>query len=257
MKYFGSAVTDIGNSKKTNQDSMCLKIANTKNHGQVAMVIICDGMGGLDKGELASATVIRAFVHWFEKELPAKLDTYSWQALSAEWDKMIKAQNYKILEYSKKIYAEGVGTTISAMLIIEGKYMIAHVGDSRIYEISGDVRQLTEDQTYTQREIKRGNMTVEEAKTHPQKNKLLQCVGASRTVVPDMLFGDIYPNTVYLLCSDGFRNQLTNDEIHECFNPTNAGSIEAMEQNSKYLIDLVKGRKEKDNISAAVIKCIE
>lgn len=256
MKYLGSAVTDMGISKKTNQDSMCLKIANTKTHGQIAMSVVCDGMGGLEKGELASATVIRTFVNWFEKELPVKVDTYSWQALSAEWDKMIKAQNYKILEYGKTLGTE-LGTTVSAMLIIENKYMIVHVGDSRVYEISGDIKQLTEDQTFVAREVKRGNMTVEEAKKHPKKSVLLQCVGASRTVAPDILFGDILPNTVYLLCSDGFRNQLTNDEIYECFNPTNANSVEAMTQNSQYLIDLVKGRKEKDNISAALIKCIE
>jgi len=256
LKYIGSAVTDIGIRKKTNQDSMCLKIANTKNHGQIVMVIICDGMGGLDKGELASATVIRTFVNWFEKELPSKIDAYSWQELSAEWDKMIKAQNYKILEYGKTIETN-LGTTLSAMLIMEDKYMIAHVGDTRVYEISATVRQLTEDQTFVAREIKRGTMTVEEAKTHSKKSVLLQCVGASRTVAPDFLLGEIFPNTVYLLCSDGFRNELTNDEIYERFNPANANSIEAMEQNTKRLIDLVKGRKEKDNISAALIKCIE
>ena len=255
MKYFGSAVTDIGISKKTNQDSMCLKIVNTKNHGQITMVVICDGMGGLEKGELASATVIRTFVNWFEKELPSKLDSYSWHALSAEWDKMIKEQNYRILEYGKTIEAN-LGTTVSAMLIIEDKYMIAHVGDSRVYEVSGETKQLTEDQTYVAREVKRGLMSAEEAKVHPKKSVLLQCVGASRTVAPDILFGEIVPNTVFLLCSDGFRNLLTTDEIYECCNPTNANSIEAMAQNSKYLIDLVKGRKEKDNISAALIKCI-
>jgi len=256
LKYFGSAVTDIGISKKTNQDSMCLKIADTKKHGQIAMVVVCDGMGGLDKGELASAAVIRTFASWFEKELPAKLDTYSWQELSAEWDKMVKAQNYKILEHGK-IIKTNLGTTLSAMLIIEDKYMIAHVGDSRVYEISGTVKQLTEDQTFVGREIKRGTMTVEEAKRHPQKSVLLQCIGASRTVTPDILLGDILPNTVYLLCSDGFRNKLTNNEIYECFNPTSANKIKTMTQNTKYLIDLVKSRKEKDNISAALIKCVK
>jgi serine/threonine protein phosphatase PrpC len=256
LKYFGSAVTDIGISKKTNQDSMCLKIANTKNHGQIAMVIVCDGMGGLDKGELASATLIRAFVNWFEKDLPAKLGVYSWRSLSNEWDKMLKSQNYMILEYGKAT-GTNLGTTVSAMLIIEDKYMIAHVGDSRVYEISDSVKQLTEDQTFCAREIKRGTMTPDEAKTHPKKSVLLQCVGASRTVAPDIIFGDILPNAVYILCSDGFRNVLTNEEIYECFNSVNAGSPEMMIRNSQYLIGLVKKRKEKDNISVAFIKCAE
>lgn len=66
MNYIGTAVTDIGISKKTNQDSVCVKIAESEKHGQVAMVVLCDGMGGLAKGELASATVIRAFSKWFD-----------------------------------------------------------------------------------------------------------------------------------------------------------------------------------------------
>lgn len=255
MNFYGSAVTDVGISKKTNQDSVCVKIAETKKHGQVAMVVLCDGMGGLDKGELASATVIRAFSNWFESELPKQIDKYSWKNISAEWEKLAKEQNYLIGQYGKKIDVS-LGTTLTAMLIIDGKYLIIHVGDSRAYSITDSVKQLTEDQTFINREIKAGRMTTEEAKVHPKRNMLLQCVGASRNVEPQIITGKIKKNSIYMFCSDGFRHVLSNEEILENFNPINASNVETMEQNSKYLIDIVKSRNEKDNITVAILKCV-
>ena len=221
MNYFASASTDVGIVKETNQDSVCVKIAEFEKHGQVAMAVICDGMGGLSKGELASATVIRRFSNWFEKELPKRFENFSWQSLADEWTRMI-----------------------------------AHVGDSRIYEISDNVKQLTEDQTYINREIKAGRMTPQEAAVNPKRNMLLQCVGASREVNPDILYGNISANTVYMLCSDGFRHVLTDAEIFESFNPTNINSPQAMKQNSEYLIDVVKKRNERDNITVALLKSV-
>lgn len=256
MNFYGSAVTDVGISKKTNQDSVCIKIAETEKYGQVAMVVLCDGMGGLEKGEVASATVIRAFSNWFENELPKQLKRYSWKSLSAEWEKMTKEQNYLIGQYGKRINSS-LGTTLTAMLVIDGKYLIIHVGDSRAYSISDSVEQLTEDQTFIHREIKAGRMTAEEAKIHPKRNMLLQCVGASRNVEPEILTGKIKKNSVYMFCSDGFRHVLTNEEIYESFNPTNLTDTKTMEENSRYLIDLVKNRNEKDNITVALLKCYE
>lgn len=255
MNYFGSASTDVGIVKKTNQDSVCLKIAEFEGFGQAAMVVICDGMGGLAKGELASKTVINRCCTWFEKELPRKINDFSWQGLADEWLKIINEQNHKILEYGKSI-SVNLGTTLSAILIIDGKYMIIHVGDSRVYEINNSVKLLTEDQTFVRREIKAGRMTENEAAVHPKRNMLLQCVGASREVNPDIQFGTVMPNTVYMLCSDGFRHVLMDSEIYERFNPTNINSIEAMKQNSDYLIDVVKKRNERDNITVALLKSV-
>ena len=256
MQFIGSAVTDVGISKKTNQDSVCVKIAETKRHGQIAMVVLCDGMGGLEKGELASATVIRAFSDWFDNELPKTIDKISWKDLAADWEKMAKEQNYLIGQYGKRIDSL-LGTTLTAMLVIEGKYLIIHVGDSRAYVISDSVEQLTEDQTFIAREIKAGRMTPEEAAVHPKRNMLLQCVGASRNVEPQIIIGKIKKDSIYMFCSDGFRHVLTNEEIFESLNPAKATSIITMLQNGKHLIDIVKNRNEKDNITVALLKCFE
>lgn len=255
MKFIATAVTDVGISKKTNQDSVCVKIAQDEKYGQIAMVVLCDGMGGLDKGELASATVIRAFSKWFEEKLPLSLKKLNWNSLSDEWSKMAKEQNYLIGQYGNRIESS-VGTTLTAMLFIKGKHLIAHVGDSRAYNIKESVNQLTQDQTFIAREISAGRLTPEEAKVHPKRNQLLQCIGASRNVEPQMITGKTVKNSVYMFCSDGFRHVITDDEIYEQFNFDKLDSEQTMENNSRYLIDLVKSRNEKDNITVALIKCV-
>ena len=253
MNFVGTAVTDIGIVKKTNQDSACIKIAKTPQQGEIAMAIICDGMGGLAKGELASKTVIERFANWFEKELPKRLKSFTWEALKAEWTKMIKEQNFKILEYGK---SEGInlGTTFSAILIIGDKYMIAHVGDSRIYRIKDTIEQLTEDQTFIARELKKGTMTPEQAAVDKRSNMLLQCVGASKEVEPAFYFGNISPSTMFMLCSDGFRHVLSNEELLANFQPNI--TPEQMQQNSEQLVQTVKSRNERDNITVALLKCM-
>lgn len=255
MRYIGSAATDVGIVKKTNQDSICLKVAETKSKGQVAMVAVCDGMGGLSKGELASATVIRHFSNWFDHVLPARLYKYSWNALSAEFDKEIKSLNYKIIDYGRSLGAN-LGTTLSLLLIIEEKYMIAHVGDSRVYKISDKIDQLTEDQTYVAREIKLGNMTPQQAAVDPQRNMLLQCVGASSVVEPAFYYGNVEQGDVFVLCSDGFRHVVSDEEIYENLNFNSIPEFTQMNEGAKYLIELNKRRNERDNISVAVLKCV-
>lgn len=255
MNYFASASTDVGIIRETNQDSVCVKIAEFEGKGQIVMAAICDGMGGLAKGELASATMIRRLSSWFERELPKRFRDFSWQGIAEEWTKIIREQNEKLGQYGKMSNVS-LGTTLSGLLIIEGRYMIVHVGDTRIYQISDGIKQLTEDQTFINREIKAGRMTLEEAAVNTKRNMLLQCIGASREVNPDIQYGEITPNTVYMFCSDGFRHVLTDDEIYENFNPASINSIDTMKQKSDYLIDVVKKRNERDNITVALLKSV-
>lgn len=255
MEYIGEISTDVGIYKKKNQDSSCIKIAQTKDRGQVAMVLMCDGMGGLEKGELASAVVISSFSNWFEKELPKKISSYSVQEIAKEWLEMIQNLNEKILAYGNSSRIS-LGTTLSALLILEEEYLIVHVGDSRVYRISDKVEQLTEDHTFVAREIKQGRMTLEEAKRDPRRNALLQCVGASKRVVPDVITGRMEKDMVFMLCTDGFYHVLKEEEIQEAFEPEILESKEVIKKNGDRLIEQIKSRQEKDNITVAVIKKI-
>lgn len=256
MRYFGTVNTDVGIVKKVNQDSACLKVAEFEGIGQAAMMLVCDGMGGLVKGELASATLIRRFSHWFENELPKCISDFSPQKTAQEWTRIIREENHRIIQYSKQGDCNQMGTTVCGILIVNNTYLTVNVGDSRIYEISQGVHLLTEDQTFINREIKAGRMTAEEAAVHPKRNMLLQCVGASREVNPEYGYGTAMPNTVFMACSDGFRHVLNENDFYENFNPVNLTDIEAMNSNSRFLIETVKKRNERDNITVALLKSV-
>jgi len=251
MHYTAIADTDIGIVKTTNQDSILIKHGQTPS-GEVLMAIICDGMGGLAKGELASATVIRAFAKWFDQELPYELEKPDLQVVAAKWSLMLKDLNAKILQYGQN-FGTNLGTTFTGMLFVGEQHMIIHVGDSRAYRIAGTLQQLTTDQTFVAREISLGHMTPEQAKVDKRRNLLLQCVGASKIVEPQIIFGNTEKG-VYMLCSDGFRHEITPKEIYEALNPISCRDAQAMQNNSRYLINQVKARQEKDNISVVVLK---
>lgn len=251
MRFSATADTDIGISKNTNQDSVLIKHA-AYDDDEALMAIVCDGMGGLSKGELASATVIQAFSKWFDESLPYELDDVNMDVIGGKWSLMLKDLNVKIAEYGRKT-GESLGTTFSGILFIGDQYVIVHVGDSRVYHIDSSLHQLTTDQTFIAREVRRGTITPEQAKTDKRRNLLLQCVGASAVVDPQVSFG-IAEKGAYLICSDGFRHEISEEEIYESLNPINLMNKQAMHNNIKYLIEQVKSRKEKDNISAILIK---
>ena len=97
-------------------------------------------------------------------------------------------------------------------------------------------------------------MTPEQAKTDPRRSVLLQCVGASPVVEPEFSKGQAMPNAVYMLCSDGFRHQITDAEMLERIGPTVPLDEEMLKQGCMYLTELVKSRKENDNITVALIR---
>ena len=252
MKFIATANTDIGISKSTNQDSILIKHAKADGE-EILMAIVCDGMGGLSRGEVASSTVIRMFAKWFDEELPYELLDVNMHVIGNKWMLLLKDLNAYILDYATKNGGESMGTTFSGILFIGNEYLIVHVGDSRIYQIGSSVNQLTEDQTFIAREIKRGNMTLEQAKTDKRRNLLLQCIGASPNVEPQMIIGRTEKGA-YMLCSDGFRHEISENEMYESLNPINLLNKQAMHSNACYLIEQVKARGEKDNISIALIK---
>lgn len=251
MHFTAIADTDIGTSKDTNQDSILIKHASTLT-GEVLLAIVCDGMGGLAKGELASATVIRSFSEWFDNELANELNFLDMKVIAGKIELMLKDLNLRILEYGKST-GINLGTTFSGILFVDKQYLIVHVGDSRVYYIGSSLNQLTEDQTVVAREITLGRMTKEEAKIDKRKNILLQCIGASRVVNPQIIYG-LTEKGIYMLCSDGFRHKITEDEIFESLKPLKLRNKNIMYENVRKMIDLVKFRKERDNISVVLIK---
>ena len=254
MKYRAAYHTDVGIKKKNNQDSLAIKIAETPN-GQAAFAIICDGMGGLAKGELESKEVINAYCGWFEHDFVklVRTGTFNTAILKKQWDRIAVTENEKLKAYGE---SRGImiGTTLSAILMYEDRYYIIHVGDSRVYELTDKMEQLTQDQTLVAREIAAGRLTPEQAETDSRRSILLQCVGASPVVEPDFIRGYITQNASYLLCSDGFRHKISGDEIMAKLSPLAAPDEDKMKEGCIFLTDLVKYRKETDNITVLLVK---
>lgn len=253
MKFITSVHTDVGIKKSTNQDSVYVEVANTDN-GEVLLAVICDGMGGLKKGEVASAMLIRAFSRWFHQEFPRLLyNDFDPNQLQDSWNRLISEQNARISQYGAENYVS-LGTTAVALLLVDNVYYVINVGDSRAYMIKNQVTQITVDQTVIQREMDMGRMTYEQAMRSPDRNVLLQCVGASLEIQPDFFVGEYEPDSIFMLCSDGFRHLITVDEFFNKLNPKFSKTKESMHESAVYFTELNKSRNETDNISVALIR---
>lgn len=253
MNYIITADTDIGTCKKINQDSILIKHAQTSK-GDVLLAIVCDGMGGLSKGELASAHVIRSFSKWFDHELTQMITHFNMDLISHKWESMLRDLNVVIRMYGESCGMK-LGTTFTGILMMDNQYVIGHVGDTRIYHIQEGIKQLTSDHSVIARELEQKKITVEQAKTDKRKNMLLQCIGASTSIVPQMLQGRLHKGC-YMLCSDGLRHEASDYELYNSLLPSMLIDKVAMHKQARYLIDLVKARKERDNISIVVINVI-
>ena len=253
MNFIVSARTDIGITKTTNQDSLSVRVVNTP-QGRMVFAVLCDGMGGLAKGEVASASVIRAFDSWLYNRLPALCHApIEDSVIREQWGNVVTEQNDVIKSYGAR---QGVrlGTTVVAMLLTQNRYYILNVGDSRVYEIRDGVKQITNDQTFVAREVALGHMTEEQALRDERRNVLLQCVGASEEVYPEMFFGETCEDAMYMLCSDGFRHEISEYEMFEKLNPQANLDENMMNAHAEELIDLNKARMERDNITVALVR---
>ncbi|MDR0886582.1 MAG: serine/threonine-protein phosphatase [Clostridiales Family XIII bacterium] len=247
--------TDVGIRKKVNQDSYLLKAAKVPN-GFIILAAVCDGIGGLANGELASADVIKALSNWFDQELPNKVNNLDLKQVSARWSEILAERNVKISNFGN-LSKDQLGTTCSVLLITpDDKYLIGHVGDSRIYKIDKDIGVLTNDHTVTAQAVRDGKMTEAQAKTAKGSNVLTQCVGASPNLKPEFTSGSTKSGELYMICSDGFRHVLTLGEIKSTLAPSSIRSEEELKTKLAGMIDICKKRGEKDNITAIGIRLI-
>lgn len=267
VRFSAVGCTDAGRVKDTNQDSYLIEVADTPLE-DVALAAVADGMGGLRKGELASATAVRHLATWFEERLPLSLEVLDssvegfQQFIEGQWAGFVQDLNLDIMRYGLA-ESMNLGTTLTAMLALGARYSILHVGDSRIYEITdAGIEQLTEDQTFIRREIEAGRLTEEKAERHPQRNALLQCIGSSKEIKPQVIHGSMHRNATYLLCSDGFRHALSSQELREALKPASLDWAHgASEHHPKHilqrLVATVISRKERDNITAVLLSARE
>ena len=244
--------TEIGR-KQTNQDALLIQKAKTPK-GDVALAVVCDGMGGLKKGELASAQVIRSFEKWFRESFPLILKSgITSEKIFSEWNEIVQKENEVLDTYGRE-NGISIGTTVTAVLAAENQYYIINVGDSRIYSVTDTkMRLLTKDQSLVMRLAERGEIKYSEIETDRRRSILLQCVGATNTVQPDCYTGDINCPTVFLACSDGFRHLISEREILGKLQPSLQNTEDSLNNTLARLSSSVLQRGEKDNITAVAL----
>lgn len=236
MDYIAAAISDIGSKGDVNQDALLVR-SRICSMGNVCIGVICDGMGGLFLGEVASSHVIKRLSDWF-----------SFRAGEIKrFDKLVYYLEKEINHCSKEIYEYGrkhqmmIGTTVTVFVTMGKQYAVLNVGDSRAYKLEGRVigriKQLTTDQSV-------------------DDYMLTQAVGTSESVKVEIVRGRAEKDDVYLLCTDGFRHKNDNTYIKKGFNPQSVKEQEDMERNLKIYVDRARKLGEKDDISALVIKLL-
>jgi serine/threonine protein phosphatase PrpC len=251
MQFCYSCHTDVGTRKKINQDA-CVVKALKKQGRTYLLAVICDGVGGLQSGEIASANAVHEFSDWFDYELPLLLEDKDpmEMVLFQRWNSLINKINENLADFGNR-RRERLGTTLSGILFVDSNYYIAHVGDCRIYAMTPCLEQLTEDQTLVEKELKAGVITEEQARTDSRKNVILQCVGGMKRVVPDFRQGSFADDATFLLCTDGFRHVISEEEIVNYLGNAQPGE---MKNRLCQLTELAKSRGERDNITSILIK---
>lgn len=258
MEYLVAAYTDTGVRKETNQDSICVRRASIVGSGETVLAVVCDGMGGLKKGEVASAAAVNAFGRWFDdnlQQLPALCCT-EFSQVRLQWWRLVEKLHQELLRYSAKTQIQ-LGTTVAAFFAYGDRYLTMNIGDSRVYERKSAFRQLTKDQSLVAREVAAGRITEEESRHHPQRNVLLQCVGAGEHITPVFSEGKVQNKALYLLCSDGLCHEMSLEELEEHFQYVYLVSKDAMTAALKEATELCERRGETDNITALLIKTRE
>lgn len=255
MGYLLGAATDLGPRKNTNQDSYTIKIAKTDDK-EIAMAVVCDGMGGLSMGEVASAFVINELSEWFNKEFADIINENSVIELIARRIKSIlESANDRLLKYGSEKNVN-LGSTATGVIVIDDEYIIFNIGDSRTYLVNDGLHQITEDQSLVAREVKLGKLTLEEAESDPRRNILLQCVGAVPSIEIEFYRGVIKKGEAFLLCSDGFRHKISGEEMNSFLKVDKLDSDRAINDTLKRMVDINISRAETDNITAVMIKYI-
>lgn len=258
MEFMIAAYTDKGIQKKTNQDSLCVRRAVIPGIGETVMAVVCDGMGGLKKGEVASASAALAFGRWFDEHMKRLhvLCEKDFSIIKKQWAWTLGMLHQELLRYSADNSVQ-LGTTVAAILTYGDRYLTVNIGDSRIYEQKNSLRRLTEDQSLIAREIAAGRITEEDGRHHPQRNVLLQCLGSGESVTPVFTEGKLQHNSLYLLCSDGLVHELSPMEISEQIQPIDMNSKDDLSGALSKMTEICKGRGENDNITSILIKARE
>lgn len=235
-------VSDVGAVRKQNQDAYYL----TAPDASVPFAVVCDGMGGAKAGNVASTVAVESFVATLTEGLSATGASVE-QLLRQAVERANELVCYRA-EVDKD--CQGMGTTLVAAVIEPELVRMVNVGDSRGYHISPEgIRQITRDHSVVEDLVERGEITHEQARSHPKKNLITRALGAEPTVQADLYTVERREGELLLLCSDGLSNVVTDQEL--LFELIHSGPPQ---EGCQRLLQLALSRGAPDNVTAVLIQ---
>jgi PPM family protein phosphatase len=229
---------------------------------EYAMILLCDGMGGYEAGELAAAMAINEMRKYLlQQPIFAALIGQDGPNEPVESKKYQEVLRDALKHANKEVFTasrtpgkgkRGMGCTAECVYVDSRNVIVGHVGDSRVYHLHrGRLAQLTRDQTLVNRLVELGQLTAQEAEDHPRKNELQQAIGGQPDVNPGVYAGKLMRGDWVLVCSDGLTNHIGNKELETMLTREAANSAE---EAARRLLNLVNLRGATDNATIVVVR---
>ena len=235
------SITDIGEKRQINQDYVFCE--ENSIGGLPNLFIVADGMGGHNAGDYASRFCVEVFTE--------KIRTNQQKTPVGIISDALQYTNDLLLEEANtNSDLQGMGTTFVVATIIDSTMYVANVGDSRLYVIRDNIKQITEDHSLVEEMVKTGEIDRKDVRFHPNKNIITRALGANATVTPDYFEVELNEDDIVLMCSDGLTNMMEDKDIMEVVRECS----DDLEMAAKNLVNKANANGGKDNISIVIVK---
>jgi serine/threonine protein phosphatase PrpC len=243
-----ASATHPGKVRSHNEDSIAAD-------AEVGLAVLADGMGGYNAGEVASGIAVAMIAAELKKALADNkadaLDDSGAERLLGEHAMKANAAIYQAAQ-SQAQYS-GMGTTLVVALWYDNRMAVGHIGDSRLYRLRGDVlEQVTRDHSLLQEQIDSGMITREQARYSQNKNLVTRAVGIDPEVDAELHTYPVQPGDIYLLCSDGLSDMVTDEDIQHTLSSLRANLPLAAE----HLVQQANDNGGRDNISVILVRVL-
>ncbi|NNF60310.1 MAG: Stp1/IreP family PP2C-type Ser/Thr phosphatase [Gammaproteobacteria bacterium] len=246
-------LSDTGKVREHNEDAVGSDL-------DVGLLVLADGMGGYNAGEVASGMAVKTTVDMVRQGLKRENRNEIDKTTGLRRQSIILRDS--ILRANKIIYqtsksqpqCEGMGTTIVACLFYDNRVSVAHVGDSRIYRLRNrQFQQITQDHSLLQELVDRGFYSPEEAQRSLNRNYVTRALGIEPTVEVEVNEESVRPDDLYVLCSDGLSDMVDDEDIHLTISTFN-GNLDMI---GKQLVQLTNDNGGRDNVSVVLARVLK
>lgn len=236
-------ITDVGVVRKQNQDNYHIELLAE----DMALGIVCDGMGGAKAGNVASQLAVETFLDTANAQSPEQWRNEPEALLHFAAEQANGAVHFRA---SVDADCRGMGTTMVVALAIGNQAYILNIGDSRCYLVRPEgISRVTRDHSVVEDLVARGQITPEQARQHPQKNLITRALGAESQLRADLFRQSVEPGDALLLCSDGLSNVVSDQEL--LYEVLHGGPAEDC---CRRLLDIALSRGAPDNVTAVLLQ---